>query len=35
MDAKSFVNGLQGQTVRWLSGLEVDTTVVSLIQVKQ
>lgn len=22
MDAKSFVNGLQGQTVRWLSGLE-------------
>jgi methionyl-tRNA formyltransferase len=35
MDAKSFVNGLQGQTVRWLSGLEVDMTVDSLIQVKQ
>jgi methionyl-tRNA formyltransferase len=36
MDAKSFVNGLQGQTVRWLSGLEVDNmTVGSLIQLKQ
>jgi methionyl-tRNA formyltransferase len=36
MDAKSFVNGLQGQTVRWLSGLEVDNmTVDSLIQLKQ
>lgn len=35
MDAKSFVNGLQGQTVRWLSGLEVNTSIDSLLQVKQ